>query len=286
MGRARLSAVAPAVYCWATARDVHSSFHDRAQSAGASRPPRLGWTGAHLVTGAAQAVRAPRLPRDRRRQRLSSARQPRRHVLARHGPVRRAAGAQEHPLSSARSARRRGHRHPWRRRGVHRPREAHVRRDQARDAVAAGRYEEAVDCSSGELLAGIHFANAGEAFEDWLSGERLSVAALVMRALQRAGRARAERREPSRGRALGPARVRARAGRRGLAPPGDDAARRGRGHRRRAPAIRGERRGVSPPSSTRRRARRPRRWRPGFATGGGSRCRRPPLAGAARATIA
>ena len=52
-----------------------------------------------------------------------------------------------------------------------------------RDAVAGARYEEAVDCCHGELLAGIHFANAGEAFEDWLSGERLRVASLVMRAL-------------------------------------------------------------------------------------------------------
>ena len=51
------------------------------------------------------------------------------------------------------------------------------------DAVAAGRYEEAVERFSGELLAGIHFANAGEAFEEWLSHERLNVTALVMRAL-------------------------------------------------------------------------------------------------------
>ena len=51
------------------------------------------------------------------------------------------------------------------------------------DAVAAGRYEEAVERFRGELLAGIHFANAGEAFEEWLSRERLSVTALVMRAL-------------------------------------------------------------------------------------------------------
>ncbi|HEY7635337.1 MAG TPA: BTAD domain-containing putative transcriptional regulator [Gemmatimonadales bacterium] len=52
------------------------------------------------------------------------------------------------------------------------------------EAVAAGRYEEAVDCFRGELLAGIHFANAGEAFEEWLSGERLRVAELVMRAVR------------------------------------------------------------------------------------------------------
>ena len=50
-------------------------------------------------------------------------------------------------------------------------------------AVAEGRYEEAVERFRGELLAGIHFANAGEAFEEWLSHERLNVTALVMRAL-------------------------------------------------------------------------------------------------------
>ena len=41
----------------------------------------------------------------------------------------------------------------------------------------------------GELLAGIHFASAGEAFEEWLSRERLRVADLVMRAVAGAGRA-------------------------------------------------------------------------------------------------
>src|SRR5512146_421983 len=52
------------------------------------------------------------------------------------------------------------------------------------DAVSAGRYEEAIECYRGELLAGIHIANSGEAFEAWLSRERLEVEALVMRALR------------------------------------------------------------------------------------------------------
>lgn len=52
------------------------------------------------------------------------------------------------------------------------------------DAVQAGRYEEAVDLYRGELLAGIHFANAGEEFEEWLSRERRRVAELVMRAIR------------------------------------------------------------------------------------------------------
>ena len=50
-------------------------------------------------------------------------------------------------------------------------------------AVAEGRYEEAVDLYRGELLAGMHFANAGEAFEEWLARERARVAGLVLRAL-------------------------------------------------------------------------------------------------------
>ena len=41
-----------------------------------------------------------------------------------------------------------------------------------------------MDLYRGELLAGIHFANAGEAFEEWLSRERLRVAELVMRAIR------------------------------------------------------------------------------------------------------
>jgi len=50
-------------------------------------------------------------------------------------------------------------------------------------AVAEGRYEEAVDLYRGELLAGMHLANAGEAFEEWLVRERARVAELVLRAL-------------------------------------------------------------------------------------------------------
>lgn len=52
------------------------------------------------------------------------------------------------------------------------------------DAVRAGRYDEAIEWYGGELLAGIHFANSGEAFEEWLSHERREVCALVMRALR------------------------------------------------------------------------------------------------------
>lgn len=50
-------------------------------------------------------------------------------------------------------------------------------------AVAEGRLEEAVDYHRGELLAGVHFANAGEAFEEWLSRERARTVGLVLRAL-------------------------------------------------------------------------------------------------------
>ena len=50
-------------------------------------------------------------------------------------------------------------------------------------AVANGRYEAAVECYRGELLAGVHFVNAGEAFEEWLSRERLRVTDLVKRAM-------------------------------------------------------------------------------------------------------
>ena len=52
-----------------------------------------------------------------------------------------------------------------------------------RGAVEEGRYEDAVDCYRGVLLEGMHFANGGEAFEDWLSRERLAITTLVMRAL-------------------------------------------------------------------------------------------------------
>jgi DNA-binding SARP family transcriptional activator/TolB-like protein len=51
-------------------------------------------------------------------------------------------------------------------------------------AVAGGAFEEAVDYYRGELLAGVHFANAGEAFEDWLVRERARVVALVARAMR------------------------------------------------------------------------------------------------------
>ena len=54
-------------------------------------------------------------------------------------------------------------------------------------AVAEGRFEEAVDYYRGELLAGMHFPNAGEAFEEWLSRERARTIGLVLRALARAG---------------------------------------------------------------------------------------------------
>ena len=51
------------------------------------------------------------------------------------------------------------------------------------DAVAAGRHEEAVETFRGDLLAGLHLANAGEAFEEWISSERRRMSELVMRAL-------------------------------------------------------------------------------------------------------
>ena len=51
------------------------------------------------------------------------------------------------------------------------------------EAIDAGRYEDAVVAFRGELLAGIHFASAGEAFEEWLSAERRRVNDLVMRAV-------------------------------------------------------------------------------------------------------
>jgi DNA-binding SARP family transcriptional activator len=52
------------------------------------------------------------------------------------------------------------------------------------DAAAAGRFEDAVDRYHGELLAGFHVANAGEAFEEWLIAERRRVAAVVMQAIR------------------------------------------------------------------------------------------------------
>jgi DNA-binding SARP family transcriptional activator/TolB-like protein len=50
-------------------------------------------------------------------------------------------------------------------------------------AVSEGRFEEAVDLYRGELLAGVHFPNAGEGFEEWLSRERARTIGLVLRAL-------------------------------------------------------------------------------------------------------
>lgn len=51
-------------------------------------------------------------------------------------------------------------------------------------ATAAGRCEAAVECYKGELLAGLHFANAGEAFEEWLAAERRRTTELVLGALR------------------------------------------------------------------------------------------------------
>ncbi|MBA2686428.1 MAG: hypothetical protein H0U66_18230 [Gemmatimonadaceae bacterium] len=51
-------------------------------------------------------------------------------------------------------------------------------------ATAAGRYEEAVDYYRGELLAGMHLARAGEAYEEWLTRERARVIEQVVRALR------------------------------------------------------------------------------------------------------
>lgn len=50
-------------------------------------------------------------------------------------------------------------------------------------AVREGRFEEAADYYKGELLAGVHFPKAGEAFEEWLSRERARTIGLVLRAL-------------------------------------------------------------------------------------------------------
>ncbi|MGH7670368.1 MAG: AfsR/SARP family transcriptional regulator, partial [Gemmatimonadaceae bacterium] len=61
------------------------------------------------------------------------------------------------------------------------------------DAVRDGRYEEAVGLYRGELLAGVHVAAAGEAFEEWLSRERMRITALALRAVG----ALAEREEQS-----------------------------------------------------------------------------------------
>jgi len=49
--------------------------------------------------------------------------------------------------------------------------------------VGNGRFEEAVERHRGELLAGLHVPNAGEAFEEWLLLERRHTLELVLRAL-------------------------------------------------------------------------------------------------------
>ena len=51
------------------------------------------------------------------------------------------------------------------------------------DAFATGRYEEVVDGFRGELLAGVHFADSGEAYEEWLSRERARITTMVMQAV-------------------------------------------------------------------------------------------------------
>jgi DNA-binding SARP family transcriptional activator len=52
------------------------------------------------------------------------------------------------------------------------------------EAFAAGRFEEAVDRHRGEFLAGVHFVNAGEAFEEWLIRERTKSNDTVVRAIR------------------------------------------------------------------------------------------------------
>jgi DNA-binding SARP family transcriptional activator/TolB-like protein len=51
-----------------------------------------------------------------------------------------------------------------------------------RDAVSAGRYDEAIDLYRGELLEGFHVTNVGEGFDRWLARERGSALALALRA--------------------------------------------------------------------------------------------------------
>ena len=52
------------------------------------------------------------------------------------------------------------------------------------DAVDNGRFEEAIERYRGELLAGLHVPNSGEAFEEWLSLERRRMVEMVLRALR------------------------------------------------------------------------------------------------------
>jgi DNA-binding SARP family transcriptional activator len=53
-----------------------------------------------------------------------------------------------------------------------------------REAVAAGRYDEAIALYRGELLDGFHVTNVGEGFERWLERERGLALALALRALE------------------------------------------------------------------------------------------------------
>ncbi|MEO7041351.1 MAG: BTAD domain-containing putative transcriptional regulator [Gemmatimonadaceae bacterium] len=53
-----------------------------------------------------------------------------------------------------------------------------------REAAEEGRYEDAVDLYRGELLAGMHFANSGEGFEEWLSAERARVLEVTVSAVR------------------------------------------------------------------------------------------------------
>jgi DNA-binding SARP family transcriptional activator len=52
-----------------------------------------------------------------------------------------------------------------------------------REAVTAGRYDEAIELYRGELLQGFHVTNVGEGFERWLERERGLALALALRAL-------------------------------------------------------------------------------------------------------
>ena len=52
------------------------------------------------------------------------------------------------------------------------------------EAFAAGRYEETADLYRGELLSGIHFPNAGDAFEEWLSSQRRTTIDTVLAAMR------------------------------------------------------------------------------------------------------
>ena len=225
------------VCCRATGGGLHSPAHDRTQSAGAPRPPRLGRTGDHVIAGAAEAIRRAGLSGGRRRQRVPPPRYAGRDVLARPGPVRGPARAPEYALSSAGRARRGGDRHPRRRCGVHRSGAADLRRDQA-----AG-------CGRGRALRGgggsVSRRTAGrDPFRQRGRSVRgVAIARTAARGSARhaghpvaggAGRARRERR---RRRVLGSASLRACAGRRGLAAASDDAARRRQRPRKRSPSL-------------------------------------------------